>query len=801
MTDPNPMERPDADTTAAPAPPNGASGADAPHRPRRSQRPRRRRPTERRQRPTPRRSRRPQTRTPKRPRQRPSPRATRQRHSDATEEGEPLLPQSVVPQPVPDGAPLDHPALLFNRELSWLDFNWRVYAQAIDERTPLLERVQFIAITANNLDEFYRKRVGGLKRQIGARVRQLSPDGRTPEEQLAIACDAARTMMEALDQAWEHALRPQLESEGVVIRSYDSLTERQREKLDRRFLTQVFPILTPLAVDPGHPFPFISNLSLSLAFTLRHPMRETEHFARLKVPTGRGRFLPVPGEPKHVIALEELIRHNAAALFPGMEVEGVHAFRVTRNADVERNEEEADDLLSMISEELRERRFAEVVRLEVETEMPKRVRKLLVREMGLDRDDVLELEGLLDLSGLFELTGLDLPEHQYLPWEPVVPIRLRHREFEEEDDIFAAIREADILVHHPYESFAASTQRFIQEAAEDPQVIAIKMTLYRTSQDSPIVQALIRAAERGKQVAVLVELKARFDEENNIEWAQRLERAGAHVAYGLVGLKTHAKTALVVREERDELRTYCHLGTGNYNPKTARIYTDFGLLTCREDIGADLIGLFHHLTGLAPDQAYRKLKVAPRDLRGEFVRLIRREMDHERLSGNGRIIAKMNALDDTGIIRELYRASRAGVKIDLIVRGHCRLRPGLAGYSENIRVMSIIGRFLEHSRIFYFHNDGEPDILIGSADWMRRNLDDRVEVVVAVEDEEAKARLVRTLAFCLEDNRLAWDLGPDGRYTQREPEPGDPIRALHDTLMHRARRRSAEDDRVWSVMR
>ncbi|MEM1056094.1 MAG: polyphosphate kinase 1 [Bacteroidota bacterium] len=710
------------------------------------------------------------------------------------------LPQAVVPQPIPDGVRLDHPSLLFNRELSWVDFNWRVFAQAFDERTPLLERVRFIAITANNLDEFYRKRIGGLKRQVAAGVRQLSPDGRTPTEQLRLSLEAAVPMQNMLCSTWEQTLRPRLEEEGVVLRDYESLTGRQRQKLASYFLTQIFPILTPLAVDPGHPFPFISNLSLSLAFSLRHPVRDTQHFARLKVPTGRGRFVPVPDEPHHMITLEELIRHNAVALFPGMDVEGVHAFRVTRNADVERNEEEAEDLLSLISEELRERRFADVVRLEVEADMPKRARKLLIKELGLGKEDVIEHDGLLDLAGLFELANQDLPEHQYLPWEPVVPIRLRHREFEDEDDIFAAIREGDILLHHPYESFAASVQRFIEEAAADPHVIAIKMTLYRTSQDSPIVRALIRAAERGKQVAVLVELKARFDEENNIEWAQRLERAGAHVAYGLVGLKTHAKTALVVREEKDRLRTYCHVGTGNYNPKTARLYTDLGLLTCREEIGADLIGLFHHLTGFAPEQFYQTLHVAPRDLRGEFVRLIRREIDHQRLSGTGRIIAKMNALDDTGIIRELYRASRAGVKIDLIIRGHSRLRPGVPGISETIRVTSIIGRFLEHSRIFYFHNDGEPDVLIGSADWMRRNLDDRVEVIARVEDVTAKARLKRTLAFCLEDNRLAWDLGPDGHYTQREPAPGDPIRALHDTLMHRARRRTAEDDRAWSLV-
>lgn len=712
------------------------------------------------------------------------------------------LPLAVQPRDVGPGLALDDPALYFNRELSWIDFNWRVFFQALDPRTPLLERVRFVAITANNLDEFYRKRIGGLKRIVEAGVRSTDADGRTAHEQLRLASEAALDMHSALGRLWEETLRPEVERQaGVVVVAYTDLTDDERASADAYFRDQIFPILTPLAVDPGHPFPFISNLSLSLAVTLRHPVRETEHFARLKVPTGRGRWVPVPGRPGHVVPLEDVIRHNAAMLFRGMDVLGVHAFRITRNASVDRAEEEADDLLAMISEELRERKFAEVVRVEVERGMPRRVRELLRRELQLTEEgDLVDTDGMMDLTGLFSLPDGDALHLKDLPWEPVVPIRLRHRELEEEPDIFAAIRQGDILVHHPYESFAASTQRFIEEAAADPHVLAIKLTLYRTSQDSPIVRALIRAAEAGKQVAALIELKARFDEENNISWAQRLEQSGAHVAYGLVGLKTHAKVTLVVREEQGRLRTYGHLGTGNYNPQTARFYTDFGLLTCRDDIGSDLVHLFHMLTGYVPEQEYQSLMVAPRDLRARFVELIRREVVHQKKTGNGRIVAKMNALDDTHIIRELYRASQAGVQIDLVVRGHCRLRPGLPGYSETIRVTSIIGRFLEHSRIYYFHNGGEPETYIGSADWMRRNLDDRVEVVTPVHDPEAQARLQRTLAFCLEDNHQAWDLQPDGRYLLRFPPEGEKTRAFQETLMVRARRRTEEDDAAWTLL-
>ena len=454
----------------------------------------------------------------------------------------------------------------------------------------------------------------------------------------------------------------------------------------------------------------------------------------------------------------------------------------------------------MISDELRERKFADVVRLEVEAATPSRIRSLLTRELELDESETVEVDGLLDFTGLWSLAEVDLPEHQFTPWEPVVPSRLRHQgESEDQLDFFSVLRRSELLVHHPYQSFAASTLRFVEEAGEDPHVLAIKMTLYRTSRDSPIVRALVRAAENGKQVAVLIEVKARFDEENNIEFAQQLEKVGVHVTYGLVGLKTHAKTTLIVREEGDTLRTYCHLGTGNYNPTTARLYTDFGFFTCKPDIGTDLVNLFHYLTGYAPEQHYDRIVVAPRDMRDRFVELIRREVAHQGNGKTGRVIAKMNALDDQTLIQELYRASQSGVRIDLIVRGHCRLRPGVPGFSDNIRVISVIGRFLEHSRIYHFHNDGDPITFIGSADWQRRNLEDRIEVVVPIEQEELQGRLVRTLSFCLEDNRQAWDLHADGRYVQRHPAEGEAIRSLHEILMERAAARALHDDVPWDL--
>jgi polyphosphate kinase len=703
-----------------------------------------------------------------------------------------FVPSAVSPRPVPEQCSLDDPALYFNQELSWLDFNWRVLWLALDERTPLLERVRFAAITASNLDEFYQKRVGGLKRQRAAGVRKLTSDGRTPEEQLDLIREAAGLMHRTMTATWEQQLKPALEDQAnVVISSYDDLNIEQRYMLREYFQTHFYPILTPLTVDPGHPFPFISNLSLSLAVLLRHPQWKTVHFARLKVPMNRGRWLRLPateGDDRlYFLPVEQLIVHNISELFRGMDLLSAHPFRITRNADVRRDEEEAEDLLSSISAELRERRFASVVRIEVAREMPEYVRNLLMRELELTPAQVIEVDGLLDLTGCFQIADLDLPKLRYRPWEPVIPTRLAQEgQTKDTRTIFAIIRQGDLLAHHPYESFAASTQRFVEEAAADPGVVAIKQTLYRTSDESPIVAALVRAAEQGKQVAVLVEVKARFDEANNIEWAQQLENVGVHVTYGVVGLKTHSKATLVVRQEPDGFRLYCHVGTGNYHPKTAKLYTDLGLLTCSPDLGYDIVNLFHSLTGYAPDQRYRRAIVAPRAMRGTFVRLIQQEIDFQQRHGNGRIIAKMNALDDVPIIQELYRASQAGVQIDLIIRGHSRLRPGLPGISENIRVISILGRFLEHDRIFYFHNNGTPHTLIGSADWRGRNLDERVELIVPVEEPALQQQLIDILQDALADNRLAWDLHSDGRYVLRWPGRDEAVRNYHETLMCQA---------------
>jgi len=713
------------------------------------------------------------------------------------------IPQAVSCQQVPPGVSLKHPALYFNQELSWIDFNWRVLHLALDERTPLLERVRFVAITASNLDEFIQKRVGGLKRQEAAGVRSLSPDGRTPTEQLVLICQAAREMHRTMTETWERTLRPLLaEQAGISVIGYEDLAPAEQEALHAYFLREIYPILTPLTVDPGHPFPFISNLSLSLAIILRHPYRDTLHFARLKVPTNLGRWLPlhtlVPGTddngPVRFLPVEQLIAHHVSELFQGMEVASVHPFRITRNADLRRHEEEAEDLLAMISEELRERRFAPVVRLEVAKAMPDYDRRLLIRELDLKTQDVYEVDGILDLTACHEIADLNLPPLKYRAWEPIIPSRLLHEgETKDTQNIFAIIRQGDLLVHHPYDSFAASVQRLVEEAAADPRVLAIKQTLYRTSDESPVVKALIYAAESGKQVAVLVEVKARFDEASNIEWGQMLENAGVHVAYGLVGLKTHAKTTLIVRKEEEGLRTYCHIGTGNYHPKTARLYTDLGLLTCNPDLGYDVVNLFHNLTGYAPDQSYHKVLVAPRSMRRAFYELIQEEVEFQGAYGNGRIIAKMNALDDVGIIRQLYQASQAGVQIDLIVRGHSRLRPGLLGYSDNIRIISILGRFLEHDRIFYFHNNEQPLVLIGSADWRSRNLEERVELIAPIEEPELRQRLIDILEDALGDNRLVWDLHSDGRYMLRSPAPEEAERNFHEILMKQARKRSKLD--------
>lgn len=705
------------------------------------------------------------------------------------------IPWAIKPQKVPEDASLDHPSLYLNRELGWLDFNWRVLYQAMDSRNPLLERLRFIAITCSNLDEFIQKRVGGLKRQEAAGVHDLSPDGRSPDTQIKLLQQQSKVMQERITKVWNRVLRPAIEQKASIkISLYDDLTEEQKTTLNEYFDDHIYPTLTPLAVDPGHPFPFISNLSLSLAVKLKPPKRNAFNFARVKIPSNQPRWIPIESEhfAFHYVPIEEVIRQNTGKLFPGMRVENTCVFRITRNADIRRNEEEAEDLLSLISEELRERRFAEVVRMEIESNVEEDVLRLLKNELHLDEDDIIYIDGLLDLTSCFDLADKNLPSLRYEKWNPVIPKPLQHEgKTEDEQTIFDIIRKGDLLVHHPYESFSASVRRLIEEAADDPDVLAIKQTLYRTSEDSPIVKALIRAAEKGKQVAVLVEVKARFDEASNIEWGKMLENAGVHVAYGLVGLKTHAKVALIVRREGDEHVTYCHIGTGNYHIHTAEIYTDLGVLTNDPNLGHDVTNLFHFLTGYAPAQDYRKLLVAPHKLRESFYELIENEIHNAEQGKSARIIAKMNALDDVSIIQKLYKASRAGVHIDLIIRGHSRLRPQLEGVSDNIHLISIIGRFLEHDRIYYFENNGDPEIFIGSGDWRYRNLNERVEAIVPIELPALKKRIISILKKALGDNRLAWEMNSDGTYKLRHPEDGQKERNFHNMMMKNARQRAS----------
>ncbi|MFM6036802.1 MAG: polyphosphate kinase 1 [Sphaerospermopsis kisseleviana] len=677
-----------------------------------------------------------------------------------------------------------------NRELSWLEFNSRVLHEACDQRTPLLERLKFLAIFSSNLDEFFMVRVAALKQQVDAKVNSLTPDGRTPEQQLDEIRLHLNPLVKKQNEQFEQVLQPLLANHGIHILKYIEMNEKQRNYLDNYFKEQIFPVLTPLAVDPSHPFPYISNLSLNLAVVVKNPETEEEFFARVKVPNVLPRFIPLPSElgidnnGKTAnwigVPLEQAIAHNLEHLFPGMNIQEYHPFRITRDADLELEEDEADDLLLAIEQELRKRRMGGTpVRLEIQSQTPEVLRSRLLQDLELSENDVYAVDGLLGLRDLMHFMALPLPELKDPPRQSVVPSRLqRLREpsidpdvldVEEGKDFFAVIREKDLLVHHPYQSFSGTVERFITHAAWDPQVLAIKMTLYRTSGDSPIVNALIAAAENGKQVSVLVELKARFDEENNIYWARRLERVGVHVVYGLVGLKTHSKIVMVVRREKARMRRYVHIGTGNYNPKTARLYTDLGLLSCREELGADLTDVFNFLTGYSRQKTYREILVAPVNMRDRFLELINREMENVQNGFSGRIVAKMNSLVDPEIITALYNASRAGVQIDLIVRGICCLRPGLKDISENIRIISIIGRFLEHSRIFYFYNNNQEEIYIGSADWMRRNLDRRVEVITPIRDPEIAKDLQEILGIMLADNRQAWDLQADGTYIQRRP--------------------------------
>ncbi|WP_036476573.1 polyphosphate kinase 1 [Myxosarcina sp. GI1] len=684
----------------------------------------------------------------------------------------------------------------FNRELSWLEFNRRVLAEATDHRTPLLERLKFMSIVSSNLDEFFMVRVAGLKQQVEAGVTKLSADGRSAEEQLQAIAELLRPMIEEQHQHFEKVLKKELTKYGINLIDYVDLNQEQKAYLNSFFEEHIFPVLTPLAVDLSHPFPYISNLSLNLAIVLKDPSTDRELFARLKVPKSLPRFVALPKELRQRyrgkvgvwsgVPLEQIITHNLKYLFPGMNILESSVFRVTRNTDLALEEDEADDLLLAIEQELQKRRIGgSSVRLEIQAFIPENIRATIMRELILQEDDVYDIDGLIGLGDLMSFMSLPLPELKDKPWSSALPPRINWLE-DENASLFDLIRKQDLLVHHPYHSFSGTVLRFITQAAQDPDVLAIKMTLYRTSGDSPIIKALISAAENGKQVVALVELKARFDEENNIIWARKLENSGVHVVYGLPGLKTHTKITLVVRQEEDKINRYMHIGTGNYNPKTAKIYTDLGLLTCDRDLGADLTDLFNFLTGYSQQKSYRKLLVAPVSLRDRMIDMIRREIEHCHNGKSGRIVAKMNALVDTQIIETLYEASQAGVKIDLIVRGICCLRPQLKGISDNINVVSVIGRFLEHSRIYYFQNDGSEEMYIGSADWMTRNLSRRVEAVTPIESLEIFKDLQEILGIMLSDNRQAWELRSDGTYIQRKPADGEEAHSTHELLMEMA---------------
>ncbi|WP_204136919.1 polyphosphate kinase 1 [Halomicronema sp. CCY15110] len=690
---------------------------------------------------------------------------------------------------------LSDPQYYVNRELSWLAFNDRVLHEAIDPRTPFLERIKFIAIYSSNLDEFFMVRVSGLMEQVSAGVKTKTADGLGPAAVMDAIRAHLRPQLQKQHSFFQQELRPQLPEHQIYLLDYNEFNPAQQAYLKDYFERQIFPVLTPLSVDPAHPFPRLSNLSLNLAVAVTNPETKIQKFARVKVPNNLPRFIGLPSElvdEETVWAgttLEEIIAHHLIYLFPGMEISGHYLFRITRDADFPVREDESDDLLVAMEEEISKRRLEGFVcRLEIESAMPLELREGLTQELQVADEDIYELDGVLDLKDLFFFLSMPLPQLKDQPWSAVTPPRLKSVERGEES-FFSAIRKRDVLVHHPYESFSASVQAFVEQAALDPHVLTIKMTLYRTSGDSPIVRSLIAAAENGKQVVALVEIKARFDEKNNIIWARKLEDAGVHVVYGVVGLKTHTKTTLVVRQEGDRIRRYVHIGTGNYNPKTSKLYTDLGLFSARDDLGADLTDLFNFLTGYSRQTNYRRMLVAPLTLRPGMLKLIEREVAHVKAGRPGRIIAKMNSLVDTEMIQALYRASQAGVEIDLIIRGICCLRPGIPGVSDRIRVTSIIGRFLEHARIFYFTNDGAEEIYIGSADWMPRNLDRRVEAVTPVLDADAIQDLKDILDIMLADNRYAWDLGEDGRFVQRQPGADEAVISTHDELMARTLKR------------
>jgi polyphosphate kinase len=683
---------------------------------------------------------------------------------------------------------LDSHELFVNRELSWLQFNERVLVLAEDESTPLLERVKFLAIYANNLDEFFMVRVAGLHDQVEAGIDARGPDGLSARETIERIRDRADALGSRHSRAWEEDVRPALAEQGIRVVDIADCSEEELEASDRLFAEQIFPVLTPLAVGPGRPFPYISNLSLSIGVFVRDPVSELETFARVKVPAEvLPRFVPI-GDGAFA-PLESVIARRLDELFPGMEILRHDFFRVTRDADFTVSDE-ADDLLQAVEDELRRRRFGEVVRLEVASTMDPSMREYLIEQLAIDETQVVDVDGLLDLNDLWALT--DIEGHRdlrYEPWTPEVPVAFQERE-NDQADVLGAMRAADLLVHHPYESFAGSVERFIRQASRDPDVLAIKITVYRTSDDSALVPALIEALERGKQAVCLVELKARFDERRNIGWARELEEAGAHVVHGLPGLKTHAKAVLVVRREGSGVRHYVHIGTGNYHAKTARLYEDFGLFTCDHGIAADVAELFNTLTGAARTPEYQHVVVAPDHMRKWFLDQVERTILAKRDGADARIVLKMNALVDARCIRALYEASREGVRVDLSVRGICCLRPGLPGVSENITVVSVVGRFLEHARIYGFHRGYERDYWIGSADLMPRNLDTRVELLSPVTDPALRGELEDTLERNLVDDTFGWELGPDDEWTRRTGG----TRSVHRELMERAVERASSTE-------
>ncbi len=676
-----------------------------------------------------------------------------------------------------------------NRELSWLDFNARVLALADDSSLPLLERAKFLAIFASNLDEFYMVRVAGLKRrdEMGLSVR--SADGLSPREQLRRIGERTQQIASRHARVFLDEVRPALAAEGILVVGWSDIDQHERDRLASYFNEQVFPVLTPLAVDPAHPFPFVSGLSLNLAITVRQPEDGTTHFARIKVPDNVDRFVELKGDEREdghhnvrFLPMEELIAAFLPALFPGLDIVEHHAFRITRNAGMAVEEDRDEDLLQALERELARRRFGSPVRLEVADDMTENMLELLLRELDVHPGDVIQVPGLLDLSSLWQVYGVDRPALKDRAFVPATPPAFGERETPK--SIFATLRDGDVLVHHPYDSFSTTVQRFIEQAAADPNVLAIKQTLYRTSGDSPIVNALIDAAEAGKQVVALVEIKARFDEQANITWARKLEQAGVHVVYGLIGLKTHCKTCLVVRREGSTIRRYCHIGTGNYNPKTARLYEDVGLLTASPDIGADLTDLFNSLTGYSRKVSYRNLLVAPHSVRKGIIERIEREVEAARGGADGRIRLKMNALVDEQVIDALYRASQAGVRVEVVVRGICALRPGAPGFSENIVVRSILGRFLEHSRIIHFSAINE--FWIGSADMMHRNLDRRVEVMAQVKEPRLTAQLDDVFESAMDPATRCWELGADGHWTAL-PDEGQSVRDHQASMMEKHR--------------